>query len=115
VPQAKLSGPLTLCQPEWFRPSWSQAPQCRPVQQPRADQIAATEPVRSFLQRLVAEVPGTALFDPFDSVCPPAAGPCSSHLGHNLLFSDSNHLTNAGAWLLYPRFKAFLASPSPAS
>jgi peptidoglycan/LPS O-acetylase OafA/YrhL len=115
VPQAKLSGPLTLCQPEWFRPSWSQAPQCRPVQQPRADQLAATEPVRSFLQRLVAEVPGTALFDPFDSVCPPAAGPCSSHLGHNLLFSDSNHLTNAGAWLLYPRFKAFLASPSPAS
>jgi hypothetical protein len=115
VPQAKLSGPLTLCQPEWFRPSWSQAPQCRPVQQPRADQIAATDPVRTFLQRLVAQVPGTALFDPFDSVCPPAAGPCSSHLGHNLLFSDSNHLTNAGAWLLYPRFRDFLVSPSPAS
>jgi len=115
VPQAKLSGPLTLCQPEWFRPSWSQAPQCRPVQQPRADQIAATDPVRSFLQRLVAQVPGTALFDPFDSVCPPEADQCSSHLGQNLLFSDNNHLTNAGAWLLYPRFRAFLASPSPAS
>jgi hypothetical protein len=75
VPQAKLSGPLTLCQPEWFRPSWSQAPQCRPVQQPRAAQIAATDQVRSFLQRLVAEVPGTALFDPFDSVCPPRRRP----------------------------------------
>jgi peptidoglycan/LPS O-acetylase OafA/YrhL len=115
VPQAELSGPLTLCQPEWFRPSCSQALQCRPVQQPRAGQIAATAQVRSFLQRLVAEVPGTALFDPFDSVCPPAAAHCSSHLGSNLLFSDSNHLTNAGAWLLYPRFRAFLASPSPAS
>lgn len=115
VPQAKLSGPLTLCQPEWFRPSWSQAPQCRPVQQPRAAQIAATDQVRSFLQRLVAEVPGTALFDPFDSVCPPDADQCSSHRGSNLLFSDDNHLTNAGAWLLYPRFRAFLASPSPAS
>ncbi len=115
VPQTKLSGPLTLCQPEWFRPSWSQAPQCRPVQQPRADQIAATDQVRSFLQRLVAEVPGTALFDPFDSVCPPDADQCSSHRGSNLLFSDDNHLTNAGAWLLYPRFRAFLASPSPAS
>jgi peptidoglycan/LPS O-acetylase OafA/YrhL len=115
VPQAKLSGPLTLCQPEWFRPSWSQAPQCRPVQQPRAAQIAATDQVRSFLQRLVAEVPGTALFDPFDSVCPPDADQCSSHRGSNLLFSDDNHLTNAGAWLLYTRFRAFLASPSPAS
>ena len=115
VPQTKLSGPLTLCQPEWFRPSWSQAPQCRPVQQPRADQIAATAQVRSFLQRLVTQVPGTDLFDPFDSVCPPAAGPCSSHLGSTLLFSDSNHLTNAGTWLLYPRFRDFLASSSPAS
>jgi peptidoglycan/LPS O-acetylase OafA/YrhL len=114
IPQATLSGPLTLCQPEWFRPSWSQAPQCRPVQQPRGGQIAATAQVRSFLQRLVAEVPGTALFDPFDSICPPTADQCSSHLGSNLLFSDSNHLTNAGAWLLYPRFLAFLASPSPA-
>ena len=69
----------------------------------------------AFLQRLVAEVPGTALFDPFDSVCPPDADQCSSHRGSNLLFSDDNHLTNAGAWLLYPRFRAFLASPLPAS
>ncbi len=115
VPQEKLSGPLTLCQPEWFRPAWSQAPQCRPVQQPRAGQIAATEQVRGFLQRLVAEVPATALFDPFDSVCPPTGDRCSSHLGSILLYSDDNHLTNAGAWLLYPRFRSFLASPSPAS
>ena len=76
---------------------------------------SSTEQVRSFLQRLVAEVPVTVLFDPFDSVCPPEADQCSSHLGHNLLFSDSHHLTNAGTWLLYPRFRAFLASPSPAS
>jgi peptidoglycan/LPS O-acetylase OafA/YrhL len=114
-PQAKFSGPLTLCQPEWFRPSGSLPPQCRPVHQGRVQQMAATDQVRGFLRRLVAEVPAVTLFDPFDSVCPPQHDRCSSHLGHNLLYSDDNHLTNLGAWLLYPRFQSFLGSPPPES
>lgn len=107
-PQQRIGGPLTLCQPEWFRPAAALGSQCRPVLRPRAEELAATAPARRLQERLRRQLPATDLFDPFASICPPQWNVCSSVSGGNLLYSDDSHLTNAGALLLYPRLLAFL-------
>jgi peptidoglycan/LPS O-acetylase OafA/YrhL len=107
-PQKKIGGPLTLCQAEWFRPAGSLGPQCRPVLRPRRQELAAIAPVRRLQERTIRDLPGTRLFSPFDSLCPPTQPVCSSVRAGTLLYSDETHLTNAGALLLYPRLMAFL-------
>ncbi|KEF42929.1 MAG: hypothetical protein ER33_03420 [Cyanobium sp. CACIAM 14] len=107
-PDNMITGPLTLCQREWFRPAWALAPQCRSQRVSRQQQIERVAPLLRFLEQLVATTPGTALFRPFDSICPPGVSFCSTHRGDALLYSDGTHLTNAGALLLYPRLMAFL-------
>ncbi|MCP9833710.1 MULTISPECIES: acyltransferase family protein [unclassified Cyanobium] len=108
-PQKKIGGPLTLCQPEWFRPAWSLGPQCQPVLRPRRQELAAIASVQRLQERISADLPGTRLFSPFDSLCPPEQQVCASVRSGTLLYSDETHLTNAGALLLYPRLMAFLA------
>lgn len=117
-PDNKVSGSLTLCQREWFRPAWAAAPQCRPQLVSRKEQLKHFLPLDRFLEQLVATTPGTALFRPFDSFCPSGTSHCSTYRGDDLLYSDGIHLTNPGALLLYPRLMAFLdglatSKPSP--
>jgi peptidoglycan/LPS O-acetylase OafA/YrhL len=117
-PENKVSGPLTLCQREWFRPAWAAAPQCRPQEVSRQEQLEQLLPLDRFLEQLVTTTPGTALFRPFDSLCPSGTSHCSTYRGDDLLYSDGIHLTNPGALLLYPRLMAFLdglatSKPSP--
>ncbi|MEA5441220.1 acyltransferase family protein [Cyanobium gracile] len=107
-PDKKVSGPLALCQREWFRPAWAMVPECRPKLVPRQEQLEHFLPLDRFLKQLVETTPGTALFRPFDSLCPPGSSFCSTHRGDDLLYSDGIHLTNHGALLLYPRLMAFL-------
>ncbi len=110
-PRSRYGGPLTLCQTEWFRAAGSLSPDCRPVRRPRRKLQAAVAPVQRLQERLARELPGTSLFSPFDSICPPDSSICSSARGGTLLYSDATHLTNAGALLLYPRLMAFLERP----
>ena len=107
-PDNKVSGPLTLCQREWYRPAWAAAPQCSPQLVSRQKQLDHLEPLDRFLEQLVVMTPGTALFRPFDSLCPSGTSHCSTYRDGDLLYSDGIHLTNAGALLLYPRLMAFL-------
>jgi peptidoglycan/LPS O-acetylase OafA/YrhL len=106
--QEKITGPLSLCQREWFRPAWAIPVKCRPVTQSRSEQIQYVQPIRSLLMNLADRTEGVVVFDPFDSICPPDQSQCSTHRKGELLFSDGNHLTNAGAVSLHPRFKMFL-------
>jgi peptidoglycan/LPS O-acetylase OafA/YrhL/lysophospholipase L1-like esterase len=107
-PMNQVTGPVTLCQREWFRPRWAMAPHCRPQFASRQEQIEYFRPLDQFLEQLVATTPGTALFRAFDSICPPGSSSCSTYRGDDLLYSDGIHLTNPGAMLLYPRLMAFL-------
>jgi hypothetical protein len=85
------------------------------VRESRDEQIAASASLRQFLKQLASDVPGTAVFDPFESICPPVTRVCSNQLGSALLYSDDNHLTNAGALLLHPAFQSFLSTLPPVS
>ncbi|WP_216901194.1 acyltransferase family protein [Synechococcus sp. CCY 9618] len=112
-PTNQVSGPLTLCQREWFRPAWATASQCRPLLVSRQGEIDRLRPLDEFLEQLVATTPGTALFRPFDSLCPPGASSCSTYRGDVLLYSDATHLTNPGVLLLHPRLMGFLQGLRP--
>jgi hypothetical protein len=64
---------------------------------------------QALLGRVQAESPAlVSVFQPFDRLCPASATQCSSHRGTVMLFSDSNHLTNAGAQLLVAPFEGLL-------
>lgn len=117
-PDNKVRGPLTLCQHEWYRPAWAAAPQCRTQLVSRQKQLDHLLPLDRFLEQLVATTPGTALFRPFDSLCPFGTSHCSTYRDGDLLYSDGIHLTNPGALLLYPGLMSFLeglatTKPSP--
>jgi hypothetical protein len=100
--------PMTVCQKEWFRPQWSLSPQCQPVLINRSAQENRLAPLRSLLNQLDQSIPNLTVFDPFDSLCPPSQRECSTHAGERMLFSDSNHLTNAGAKQVSEAFLRFL-------
>jgi len=117
-PDNNVSGPLSLCQNEWYRPAWAAAPQCSPQLVSRQTQLDYLLPLDRFLEQLVATTPGTALFRPFDSLCPSGTSYCSTFRDGALLYSDGIHLTNQGSLLLYPALMAFLeglatTKPSP--
>jgi peptidoglycan/LPS O-acetylase OafA/YrhL len=100
--------PMTVCQQEWFRPQWSLSPQCQPVLINRSAQENRLAPLHSLLNQLDQSIPNLTVFNPFDSLCPPSQRECSTHAGERMLFSDSNHLTNAGAKHLSEAFLRFL-------
>jgi len=100
--------PMTVCQKEWFRPQWSLSPQCQPVLTNRSAQENRLAPLRGLLDQLDQSIPNLTVFNPFDSLCPPSQRDCSTHAGERMLFSDSNHLTNAGAKKVSEAFLRFL-------
>jgi peptidoglycan/LPS O-acetylase OafA/YrhL len=100
--------PMTVCQKEWFRPQWSLSPQCQPVLTNRSAQQNQLAPLRGLLNQLDQSIPNLTVFNPFDSLCPPSQRECSTHDGERMLFSDSNHLTNAGAKNVSEAFLRFL-------
>lgn len=107
--RSEVSLPLTSCQEEWFRPSWSLNSQCQPVQVSRSAENARLAPLGRLLEQLDQSIPNLSVFDPFDSLCPPNQTSCSTHAGNRMLFSDSNHVTNEGARHISAAFLRFLA------
>ena len=105
---AQIPFPLSLCRVEWFRPSWALSSACDPVRVNREREINSTKSVRELLNALNRQAPSLHVFDPFPSVCPGGQEFCSTHLGGQRIFLDSNHLSDAGALRLYPSFRAFL-------
>jgi len=106
--QKKIAIPLSLCHVEWFRPLWAIDPGCRPIVRSRLEVLEENQRLRNMLADLAAGMEGVTLFDPLESVCPEGHDTCSTHRGLELLYSDGNHLTHAGAVSLYPRFQRFL-------
>ena len=107
--QSKLSIPLTLCHSEWFRPSWAIPQACRGVAESRELELQRTEAIRVVQRELERQSPVIDVFDPFNSVCPPDQSSCRTYAQGQLLFIDSNHLTNQGALRLYGAFSRFLS------
>jgi peptidoglycan/LPS O-acetylase OafA/YrhL len=113
--QKKITVPLSLCNTEWFRPSWAIHQGCQPVLRSRQEVLNDTQPVRNLLINLATRIDGVTYFDPLESLCPQVEKTCSTHRGMEALFSDGNHLTNAGALDLYPRLERFLDRPQTSS
>ena len=112
--QSKLSIPLTLCHSEWFRPSWAIPQACRGVAESRQLELQHTQAIRGLQRELERQSPVIDVFDPFNSVCPPAQGSCRTFAEGQLLFSDGNHLTSQGALRLYGAFSRFLTKTEEA-
>jgi peptidoglycan/LPS O-acetylase OafA/YrhL len=106
--RAEVRLPMTACQQEWFRPLWSINAQCQPVQINRSAENGRLSALRGLLDQLDQSIPNLTVFNPFDSLCPPSQRECSTHAGERMLFSDSNHLTNAGAQNVSEAFLRFL-------
>ena len=104
----ELHLPMTVCQQEWFRPQWSLSPLCQPVRIDRSAEVSVIAPVRRLLNQLDQSIPNLTVFDPFNSLCPPSQNQCSTHAGQQMLFSDSNHLTNEGVRHVSAAFLRFL-------
>ena len=101
--------PMGVCGVEWFRPAGLRPPACRPLTVDRPAQLESLARTQALLGRVQAESPAlVSVFQPFDRLCPASATHCSSHRGTVMLFSDSNHLTNAGAQLLVAPFEGLL-------
>ena len=117
-PQPVITAPLSLCQREWFRPSWALLPACAPLDQPRRQQLARTAAIRQLQQQFQQQLRGRGLplelFDPFPSLCPPQQANCSTKADGLLLYQDGSHLSTAGAQRLHPAFRRLLP-PSASS
>jgi hypothetical protein len=74
----------------------------------RSAEVSVIAPVRRLLNQLDQSIPNLTVFDPFNSLCPPIQNQCSTHSGQQMLFSDSNHLTNEGARHVSAAFLRFL-------
>ena len=106
--RAAIKTPLSLCFPEWFRPTWARPADCNPFSVSREPLLQSTQPMRDLQNRLKMRHNNIRIFDPFPILCPPGQPTCSTHQGGVMMFSDGIHLTAAGARNLYPSFQAFL-------
>jgi len=104
----KREFPASLCQKEWFRPAWSLPAACRPSTASRKIQLSNTDSFRQLLYQLSRESPEVKVFDPFPILCPKNQSLCSDRIDGQIIFQDSNHLSDRGALLLYPYFRDFL-------
>lgn len=100
--------PLSLCQAEWFRPTWALAPICRTLKVSRSDQLASNREVRDLKLSLAADGRATEVFDPCPAVCPPNDSSCANVNDGQILYGDGSHLTIAGVGRLSAPFMAFL-------
>ena len=72
-------------------------------------ELQRSKAIRVLQRELERQSPVIDVFDPFNSVCPPAQASCRTYAQGQLLFSDGNHLTSQGALRLYGAFSRFLA------
>jgi peptidoglycan/LPS O-acetylase OafA/YrhL len=106
--RSKISVPLSLCQPEWYRPFRQLPPGCAPTVASRTGLVEHLRPIEALLAGLEREIPNLRVFDPFPIMCPPNDRQCSTHRGDRMLFVDSNHLSREGVQLLEKPFLSFL-------
>lgn len=106
--RASIKSPLSLCFPEWFRPSWAIPHECRPFFANREELLQATQPMRELQERLKTKHDNIRVFHPFPLLCPPGQRLCSTHRDGVMFFNDGIHPTATGARSLYPQFQSFL-------
>lgn len=104
----RIMAPLSICTPEWFRPSQPVSAACAPATIARSEHLRKVAAMREILQRLQRKNPNVHVYDPLDQICPATTPICSTHHNDTMLFSDSNHITNTAARSLYPSFRNFL-------
>jgi hypothetical protein len=102
--------PLTICSEEWYRPKQAMPPECLPATISRSDYEQSIRPYRQLIDRIAAKHENVHIYEPSDVICPASQENCSTHNGGNMVFFDSNHLTNYGALSLHPSFMRFMQS-----
>jgi peptidoglycan/LPS O-acetylase OafA/YrhL len=105
--------PITACSPEWYRPRWALAQECRPSFLKRSEHLKFSSRSELLFERLSDKFHNVSIFRPIDTICPESLLVCSSHRGDEMLYSDGNHLSNYGASILYPEFMNFLHHLKP--
>ncbi|MFM8276534.1 MAG: SGNH hydrolase domain-containing protein [Cyanobium sp.] len=103
-----LATPLSLCQPEWYRPAQNLPAGCRPSLSSRDGLIDYLQSLNALLSSLENELPNLRVFRPFSAICPPDQSQCSTFRGDRMLFTDTNHLSREGVRLLEDPFLRFL-------
>ena len=86
--------PQALCHREWFRPEPSA--KCT-VSVSREETVRRLIRLNEKISAKVANMPNVRIFDPFASLCPDTNPICRSHEGDTRLYTDEDHLTQAGA------------------
>jgi peptidoglycan/LPS O-acetylase OafA/YrhL len=98
--------PNALCRKEWFRPHPSD--KCH-VQVDRPQVAAMLARLNSLIIQAVASSPNVSIFDPMPAICHEGQAVCLSQDGDVRLYSDEDHLTNAGSKRVEAAFSDFLA------
>jgi hypothetical protein len=119
LPAPKYDSVGSLCAPQWFRPAWAMAAQCRNgYLEDRGEEIARRRDITENLVDLSKKRSDFYVFDPFELFCGTAATTCTPLRDGKLIYRDSSHLTGQGSELLAAPFEAFLKDnhlipPSP--
>jgi len=97
------------CAPEWFRPESVRRKLCYQTSMSLQTALARRSLVVSRLKTASLQQPNIVLYDPFPALCGSLS--CSTSLdGRTLLYRDSNHLSQAGSWRVYPSLSALVKS-----
>jgi hypothetical protein len=107
-PDSQIKTPLSMCKIEWFRPAWTVPLDCKILTVSRDNELLKSQPIRSLQQALARESNSIDVFDPFPAICQAGQPSCANQRQGVFMFSDSNHLTNAGAAMLSKSFTTFL-------
>ncbi|MEL6468649.1 MAG: acyltransferase family protein [Cyanobacteria bacterium J06623_4] len=94
------------CLPVWFSAGSGLKPECFVS---RTENLAHRQPMVSMLQGVVNETTQTALWDPFDELCPDAQ--CSHFREAAPIYRDDDHLSLYGSKSLAPNFIQLLNQP----
>lgn len=97
------------CSVEVFRPAWQVQKICLGATTSREDAESRRQPISKALLSLKKDHPNLYLFDPFPSLCDQEKCYVSLN-GKDILYRDTNHLSNAGVFHVYKRLKAFLTA-----
>jgi hypothetical protein len=76
---------------------------------PRWEEMQLRAPALDTIEKLAADLPGVAVFDPFPILCP--GDPCSAYAAGKPIYWDDNHVSRFGMDLLYPAFQHAIAAP----
>jgi hypothetical protein len=119
LPAPKYNSLDSLCAPQWFRPAWAMAAECRNgYLEDRGEQTARRSDITEYLVELSNKRSDFYVFDPFELFCGTAATTCTPLRGGKLIYRDDSHITGQGSELLAAPFEEFLKDnhlipPSP--